>query len=99
MHSASLRCSSVTCSRHAPSSRLAIRAPRRPERRTYFRTGPKVRRMYAPSFGGFVDEFDDRCPTVRGDRQFVSLLLDTLKLDRPVYQNLHAYVTGHGWPR
>ena len=55
--------------------------------------------MYAPSFGGFVDEFDDRCPTVRGDRQFVSLLLDTLKLDRPVYQNLHAYVTGHGWPR
>src|SRR5580765_7091397 len=30
MHPASLRCSSVTCARHGPSSRLAIRAPRRP---------------------------------------------------------------------
>jgi P-type Mg2+ transporter len=27
MHPASPRCSSVTCARHAPSSRLAIRAP------------------------------------------------------------------------
>ena len=30
MHPASRRCSSVTCARHASSSRLAIRAPRRP---------------------------------------------------------------------
>ena len=37
---ASRRCSSVTCAWHAPSSRLAIRAPRHPESCTYFRTGP-----------------------------------------------------------
>jgi len=55
--------------------------------------------MYAPSFGGFLNELDARFPTVRGDRQFVSLLLDTLKLDRPAYQKLHAYTTANGWPQ
>lgn len=55
--------------------------------------------MYAPSFAGFQNEIDTAFPTVRGDRQFVSLLLDTLKLDRPAYQKLHAYATANGWPR
>src|SRR5688572_30160674 len=41
MHPAGLRCSSLTYARYARSSRLAGRAPRRPEWRTYFRTGPK----------------------------------------------------------
>jgi hypothetical protein len=53
--------------------------------------------MYAPSFRGFQNEIDAAFPTVRGDPQFVSLLLDTLKLDRPAYQKLHAYATAHGW--
>ena len=53
--------------------------------------------MYAPSFAGFQQEIDATFPTVRGDRQFVSLLLDTLKLDRPAYQKFHAYATAHGW--
>ena len=54
--------------------------------------------MYAPSFAGFQNEIDATFPAVRGDRQFVSLLLDTLKLDRPNYRKLHAYATAHGWP-
>jgi len=54
--------------------------------------------MYAPSFAGFQHEIDTAFPTVRGNRQFVSLLIDTLKLDRPAYQKLHAYATAHGWP-
>ena len=53
--------------------------------------------MYAPSFRGFQHEIDATFPAVRGDRQFVSLLLDTLKLDRPAYQKLHAFATAHGW--
>ena len=53
--------------------------------------------MYAPSYAGFQNEIDATFPTVRGDRQFVTLLLDTLKLDRPAYQKLHAYATAHGW--
>ena len=54
--------------------------------------------MYAPSFGGFVGELTQRFPAVRANRQFITLLLDTLKLDRPAYQRLHAYTSAHGWP-
>ena len=55
--------------------------------------------MYAPSFGGFVNDLAERFPSTRGDREFVSLLLDTLKLDRPAYQKLHAYIAREGWPQ
>ncbi len=54
--------------------------------------------MYAPSFAGFQHEIDATLPAIRGNRQFMSLLLDTLKLDRPAYQKLHAYATANGWP-
>jgi hypothetical protein len=54
--------------------------------------------MYAPSFGGFVGELFARFPSVRGNQEFVSLLLDTLKVDRPAYQKLHAFISTQGWP-
>jgi hypothetical protein len=54
--------------------------------------------MYAPSFGGFVNELSERFSTARGDRQFVTLLLDTLAVDRPAYRRLHTYVLAQGWP-
>ena len=54
--------------------------------------------MYAPSFGGFVNDLYTRLPSVRGDREFIALLLDTLRVDRPAYQRLHAYVAAQGWP-
>jgi len=53
--------------------------------------------MYAPSLRGFQNELDATFPTVRGDPQFVSLLLETLKLDRPAYQKLHAFAVAHRW--
>jgi len=55
--------------------------------------------MYAPSFGGFINDLFERFPSTRGDREFVSLLLDTLKLDRPAYQKLYAYISREGWPQ
>jgi len=55
--------------------------------------------MYAPSFGGFVGELFARFPSVRGNKEFVALLLDTLKVDRPTYQNLHAFISAQGWPQ
>jgi hypothetical protein len=55
--------------------------------------------MYAPSFGGFVNELNERFVKSRGDREFVALLLDTLGVDRPAYRRLHTYVTAHGWPQ
>jgi hypothetical protein len=53
----------------------------------------------APSFGGFANALFDRFPTVRGNREFVGLLLDTLKLDRLAYQKLHTYVSSQDWPQ
>jgi hypothetical protein len=55
--------------------------------------------IYAPSFGGFVNELNERFPAVRGDREFIALLLDTLRIDRPAYQRMHAYISSHGWPQ
>ena len=53
--------------------------------------------MYAPTFGGFQNELVECFPAVRGDQQFITPLLDTLKVDRPAYQKLHAYITDRGW--
>ena len=55
--------------------------------------------IYAPSFGGFVNELTQRFPGGRGEREFITLLLETLKVDRPAYQRLHAYTSAHGWPQ
>jgi hypothetical protein len=53
----------------------------------------------APSFAGFVHQLEGRFPAVRGDRQFVALLLDALRVDRAAYQKLHAYTAAHSWPQ
>ena len=53
----------------------------------------------APSFPGFLYELEMKFPAIRDDREFVSLLLDTLRLDRAAYQKLHTYVTAQGWPQ
>jgi hypothetical protein len=52
-----------------------------------------------PSFGGFELELFRRFPRIRGNREFVSLLLDALKIDRPEYRALHAFTVREGWPR
>ena len=55
--------------------------------------------MYAPSFSAFAAELFERFPAMRGNKEFVSLLLDTLKIDRPVYQKLHVFISAERWPR
>jgi hypothetical protein len=55
--------------------------------------------MYRPSFGGFVNELGDRFPAIRGNREFVSVLIDTLRVDRPVYRKLHEFMAANGWPQ
>ena len=63
MHPAGLRCSSLTYTRYARSSRLAGRAPRRPEWRTYFRTSPKL----DPTDGFFATRLTARsAPSIIG---------------------------------
>lgn len=55
--------------------------------------------VYAPSFGGFINDLFARFPSMRGNREFVAALLDTLKVDRPAYQKLHGYIAQQGWPQ
>jgi len=54
--------------------------------------------IYAPSFSGFESDLFRCFPGVRNNREFVVLLLDTLKLDRPSYQTVQIYATEKGWP-
>lgn len=53
--------------------------------------------IYTPSFAGFEQELGHRFPKVRGDHEFVSLLLDALKIDRSSYRALHAFTVREHW--
>ena len=54
--------------------------------------------IYTPSFAGFLTDLVRVCPLAKNDRHFVVVLLDTLKLERPAYQELHAFASARGWP-
>jgi hypothetical protein len=54
--------------------------------------------FYTPSFAGFLRDLVKVCPAARDDREFVALLLDTLKMERPAYQQLYAFAAAQGWP-
>ena len=34
----------------------------------------------------------------RDEREFIQLLIDTLKIERPAYRELHAYMMANRWP-
>lgn len=57
--------------------------------------GPKHRE---PTFGLFNVRLGEIFPGLRGDRQFVQLLIDTLKVERPAYREVHRYMDDHHWP-
>jgi hypothetical protein len=57
--------------------------------------GPKFRE---PTFGSFVQRLGEIFPDMRGDRQFVQLLMDTLRVERPAYRDLHDFMAAHHWP-
>jgi hypothetical protein len=57
--------------------------------------GPKPRQ---PTFSYFQMRLGEIFPALRGDRAFVQTLIDTLKVDRPAYRELHAYMDAHHWP-
>jgi hypothetical protein len=51
-----------------------------------------------PTFGQFKVRLGEIFPELRDDRNFVQLIIDTLKVERPAYQRLHDYMTSHRWP-
>jgi hypothetical protein len=57
--------------------------------------GPQHRE---PTFSLFKVRLGGIFPELREDREFVQLVIDTLKVERPAYQELHSYMVKHHWP-
>ena len=58
----------------------------------------KGRDREAPTFGFFTMQIGQIFPALKNDREFIGMVIDTLKLERPIYRELHDYVTANGWP-
>jgi hypothetical protein len=50
------------------------------------------------SFGIFKRGLFEIFGARQDDREFVQLIIDTLKIERPAYRELHAYMMAHRWP-
>jgi hypothetical protein len=50
-----------------------------------------------PSFPHFEMKIAEILPARRGDREFMNLVIDTLKVERLVYRELHEYILAQGW--
>ena len=50
-----------------------------------------------PSLPYFEMQVSGILPTLRGNREFFQLLVDTLQVERPAYRELHDYILGEGW--
>ncbi|MBI3492357.1 MAG: hypothetical protein HY047_11340 [Acidobacteria bacterium] len=51
-----------------------------------------------PTFAYFVMKVQDIFPTLRHDREFINLIVDTLRMERPAYRELSKYAQANGWP-
>jgi hypothetical protein len=50
-----------------------------------------------PSRAHFEMHVGQILPTQRGNKEFLQLLMDTLKVERPAYRELHDYMVKQGW--
>src|SRR5258708_1150568 len=51
-----------------------------------------------PSYGYFEMQMGDLFPALRGNREFLTLVIDTMKFERRVYRELERYMAADGWP-
>jgi hypothetical protein len=52
-----------------------------------------------PTFAFFQMKLCEVFPTLRNDREFLELVIDTLKVERAAYRDLHAYMAANRWGR
>jgi hypothetical protein len=50
-----------------------------------------------PSFDEFQTRVSEILPALDGDREFLRLLIDTLRVDRAAYRDLHEFLVVHDW--
>ena len=51
-----------------------------------------------PSFDDFQRRIGEILPALVDDREFLRLVIDTLRVERYAYRELHEYMVGQGWP-
>jgi hypothetical protein len=51
-----------------------------------------------PSLDEFQERVADIIPALRHDLEFLRLVIDTLRVERAAYRELHDYMLGEGWP-
>jgi exonuclease VII small subunit len=51
-----------------------------------------------PSFDDFQRRIGEILPALRDDHEFLRLVIDTLRVERAAYRELHEYMIGQGWP-
>jgi hypothetical protein len=50
-----------------------------------------------PTFAYFQMKLWEIFPSMRNDREFLELIIDTLKVERAAYRDLHAYMMTNRW--
>ena len=51
-----------------------------------------------PTFAYFQMQLENIFPSLRNDREFTRLVIDTLKIERAAYRELSSYCAVSGWP-
>jgi hypothetical protein len=51
-----------------------------------------------PTFAFFQMQLGNIFPSLRNDRDFTRLVIDTLKVERAAYRELSSYCSASGWP-
>jgi hypothetical protein len=50
-----------------------------------------------PTFDEFRIRVGDMIPNLSGDGEFLRLIIDTLRVERAAYRDLHNYMVAQGW--
>jgi hypothetical protein len=50
-----------------------------------------------PSFDQFQARVGQIMPSLKDDREFLRLIVDTLRVERAAYRSLHDYMVQQGW--
>ena len=51
-----------------------------------------------PTFAYFQMQLENIFPSLRNDREFTRLVIETLKIERAAYRELSSYCAASGWP-
>jgi hypothetical protein len=60
-------------------------------------TRARGREQDRPTFAYFQMQLENIFPSLRNDRDFTRLVIDTLKIERAAYRELSTYCTACGW--